>query len=112
MRHTAMILVVTSCLSAFAGGRTLAQTAEELVNKNIQAKGGLEKIKSARSRLTAGKGKGAGRRRSQGSAFRKMKKRPHFGRPKNSMHGMTPAAADTPFVGWATQPLCRRPNTQ
>jgi len=38
MRHAMMVLVVTSCLSVFVCGRTLAQTAEELVNKNIQAK--------------------------------------------------------------------------
>ncbi len=57
MRHTAMVLVITSCLSVFA----CAQTAEELVSKNIQAKGGLEKMKApgpglrwARSRALAG----------------------------------------------------------
>jgi len=55
MRHADDVLVVTSCLSVFVCGRTLAQTAEELVNKNIQAKGGVEKIKSAKTRLTVGR---------------------------------------------------------
>ncbi len=57
MRHAAMVLVMASCLSVFASG----QTAEELVNKNIQAKGGLEKLRLlrpglrwARSRAVAG----------------------------------------------------------
>ncbi len=48
-------------LKCFAG----SQTAEELVNKNIQAKGGIDKIKSAKTRLMSGKVKGGGRRRSQ-----------------------------------------------
>ncbi len=88
MRHTAMILAMT-CLSVFACGRTLAQTAEELVNKNIQAKGGLGKIKAARTRLTAGKVKGAGRRRAMVAAFRQMNMRPNLVRQNISMQGMT-----------------------
>jgi hypothetical protein len=51
MRRAAIVLVVTSCLSVFA----YAQTAEELVSKNIQAKGGLDKIKAARTRLMLGR---------------------------------------------------------
>jgi hypothetical protein len=55
MRCAAMVLVVSSCLSVF----TCAQTADELVNKNIQAKGGLDKIKAAKTRMAVGKVKGA-----------------------------------------------------
>src|SRR5258706_10143938 len=102
MRHTAMILVVTSCLSAFAGGRTLAQTAEELVNKNIQAKGGLDKIKAARTRLTAGKIKRACRGRATGAAFRQKKKRPNLFRQKTSKQGMTAGQGLSGFVGGET----------
>ena len=43
MRHAAMILVVALFLSVLSA-RTAAQSAEELVSKNIQAKGGMEKI--------------------------------------------------------------------
>ena len=42
MRHVVIVLAAVSCLSLSA----LGQTAEELVNKNIQAKGGMEKIKA------------------------------------------------------------------
>jgi len=105
MRHLAMILVVTSCLSAFAGGRTLAQTAEELVNKNIQAKGGLDKIKAARTRLTAGKVKGSGRRRVSVAAFRQMNKRPSLVRNNLTLQGMTAVQAYDGSVGWQTNPF-------
>jgi len=54
MRRAVMVLVAVSCLSGFA----YPQTAEELVSKNIEAKGGIEKIKSAKTRLTTGKVKG------------------------------------------------------
>ena len=48
MRHAVIVLVAVSCLSVF----TRAQSAEELVNKNIQAKGGIDKINSATDKLT------------------------------------------------------------
>jgi len=65
MRHTVIAVVLATSLSVFA----CAQTAEELVDKNIQAKGGLDKIKSAETRLTAGKVRGSGRRRSTVQAY-------------------------------------------
>ncbi len=113
MRHAAMILVVTSCLSVFAcaqtpaqtATQTVAQTAEELVNKNIQAKGGLEKIKAAKTRLTTGKIKGAGRRRAMVAAFRQMNMRPDLVRLNISMQGMTAAQAYDGSAGWQTQPF-------
>jgi hypothetical protein len=117
MRHAAMILVVTSCLSVFACGQassqtpaqtassTVAQTAEELVNKNIQAKGGLERMKAARTRLTAGKVKGGGRRRSTVAAFRQMNMRPDLVRQNISMQGMTAVQAYDGSAGWQTQPF-------
>jgi hypothetical protein len=101
MRHTAMVLVVISCISALAR----AQTAEELVNKNIQAKGGLEKIKSAKTRLTTGKVKGAGRRRVTVAAFKQMNMRPDLVRQNLSLQGMTAVQAYDGSVGWQTQPF-------
>ena len=45
MRHAAIALAAVTCLAVFMQ----AQTVEELVNKNIQAKGGIEKIKAIKS---------------------------------------------------------------
>jgi hypothetical protein len=105
MRYAAIVLVAASCLSVFACGRTLAQTAEELVGKNIQAKGGLDKIKSAKTRLTVGKVKGAGRRRATVAAFKQMNMRPNFYRQNLSMQGMTAVQAYDGSVGWQTNPF-------
>jgi outer membrane lipoprotein-sorting protein len=105
MRYAAIVLVAAWCLSVFACGRTLAQTAEELVGKNIQAKGGLNKIKSAKTRLTVGKVKGAGRRRATVVAFKQMNMRPNFYRQNLSMQGMTAVQAYDGSVGWQTNPF-------
>jgi hypothetical protein len=113
MRHAAMVLAVTLCLGVFACGQTAAQTslqtapqtAEELVDKNIQAKGGLEKIKAARTRVTAGKVKGGGRRRATVAAFRQMNMRPDLVRQNISMQGMTAVVAYDGSAGWQTQPF-------
>ena len=100
MRHTMIAVVVATSLSVFA----CAQTAEELVDKNIRAKGGIDKIKSAKTRLTTGKVRGGGRRRST-VAFRQMNMRPDLVRQNLSMQGMTAVQAYDGSVGWQTQPF-------
>jgi len=101
VRHAAMVLVASICLGVFAR----AQTAEELVNKNIEAKGGLEKIKAAKTRLTTGRVKGSGRRRGTVAAFRQMNMRPDLIRQNLSMQGMTAVQAYDGSAGWQTQPF-------
>jgi hypothetical protein len=98
MRCAAMVLVVTSCLSVF----TCAQTADELVNKNIQAKGGLDKIKAAKTRIAVGKVKGA---RGRVAVFKQMNLRPDLVRQDLSIQGMTAVQAYDGSVGWQTQPF-------
>jgi len=98
MRCAAMVLVVTSCLSVF----TCAQTADELVNKNIQAKGGLDKIKAAKTRIAVGKVKGA---RGRVAVFKQMNMRPDLVRQDLSIQGMTAVQAYDGSVGWQTQPF-------
>ena len=44
MRHAIIVLAAVSCLSVFS----YSQSADEIVNKNIQAKGGIEVNNSAR----------------------------------------------------------------
>jgi hypothetical protein len=93
-----MVLVVSSCLSVF----TCAQTADELVNKNIQAKGGLDKIKAAKTRMAVGKVKGA---RGRVAVFKQMNLRPDLVRQDLSIQGMTAVQAYDGSVGWQTQPF-------
>jgi hypothetical protein len=98
MRCAAIVLVVTSCLSVFAN----AQTADELVKKNIQAKGGLDRIKAARTRLMLGRVKGA---RGRIAAFKQMNMRPDLVRQNLSLQGMTAVQAYDGSAGWQTQPF-------
>ena len=98
MRCAAMVLVVSSCLSVF----TCAQTADELVNKNIQAKGGLDKIKAAKTRMAVGKVKGA---RGRVAVFKQMNMRPDLVRQDLSIQGMTAVQAYDGSVGWQTKPF-------
>jgi outer membrane lipoprotein-sorting protein len=98
MRHAAMVLVVASVLSALA----CAQTVDELVDKNIHAKGGLDKIKSAQTRLTMGKVKGS---RGRVAVFRQMNMRPDLFRQNLTIQGMTAVQAYDGSAGWQTQPF-------
>ena len=100
IRHAAMILFLL-CLSVLA----CAQTAEELVNKNVQARGGIVKIKSAKTRLTTGKVKGGGRRRATVAGFKQMNMRADLVRQDVSMQGMTAIQAFDGSAGWQTQPF-------
>jgi outer membrane lipoprotein-sorting protein len=100
MRHIAKVVILTTCISVFA----CAQTAEELVSKNIQAKGGLDRIKFARTRLATGRVRGGGRRVSVAS-FKQMNMRPNLVRNNLTLQGMTAVQAYDGSVGWQTQPF-------
>ena len=98
MRHAVIVLVAVSCLSVVAH----PQTAEELVNKNTQAKGGLEKIKAINTVRMTGKFDGGGgftARQSQEN------KRPNLVRETFSLQGMTAVTAYDGAAGWQIQPF-------
>ena len=98
MRHAVILLVAVSCFSVLA--RT--QTAEELVNKNIQAKGGTEKIKAIKSVRMSGKFEGGG-----GFTARVTQEnmRPDLVRETFSLQGMTAVQAYDGSTGWQIQPF-------
>ena len=98
MRHAVIVLMAVSCLSVSA----LGQTAEELVDKNIQAKGGVEKIKAITSIRMTGKFDGGG-----GFAARVTleKKRPNSLRSTFTLQGMTAVQAYDGSSGWRIQPF-------
>jgi hypothetical protein len=98
MRHTVIVLAAISCLSVLAYG----QTAEELVNKNIQAKGGVEKIKAIKSIRIRGKVHD-----SDGfdAATMQEKERPNRIRDTFTLQGMTAVNAYDGTTGWQIQPF-------
>jgi hypothetical protein len=98
MRGAVFVLAAVSCLSAFSR----AQTAEELVSKNIQAKGGMEKIKSAKTRRVTGRLKTA---RGRTAIFGQTNARPDLVRQTFTLQGMTAVQAYDGSTGWQTQPF-------
>lgn len=100
MRHAIIVLVAFSCMSVV--GR--AQSADELVNKNIEAKGGMEKIKAIHSirmtgKLTAGGGF------SFTASVGQENLRPNLVRQTFSLQGMTAVTAYDGTTGWQIQPF-------
>jgi len=98
MRHALIVLAAFSCVSLF--GR--AQTADELVNKNIEAKGGLEKMKAIHSIRMTGKLTGGG---GFTATVGQENLRPNLVRQTFSLQGMTGIQAYDGNTGWQIQPF-------
>jgi hypothetical protein len=98
MRHAVIVLVAVSCLSF----PTYAQTAEELVNRNIQAKGGVDKIKAVNTLRMMGQLEAGG-----GFTARvgQENQRSNLVRQTFSLQGMTAVSAYDGSVGWQIQPF-------
>jgi hypothetical protein len=95
MRHAVIVLLAVSCLSIAAH----AQTADELIAKNIQAKGGIDKIKAIKTvrrpaNLTLAEVFGP---RLQASALTWCE--------TFSIQGMTAVQAYDGSAGWQIQPF-------
>jgi hypothetical protein len=97
MRHM-IVLVVLSCISVFAQ----AQSAEELVAKNIEAKGGMDRIKAIKSVRMTGKLIGGG---GFTAAVGQENMRPDLVRQTFSLQGMTAITAYDGSTGWHIQPF-------
>ena len=98
MRHAMIVLVAVCCLSVF----TQCQTAEELVDKNIRAKGGMEKIKAIHSLHMTGKLTGGG---GFTATVTQDGMRPNLVRETFSLQGMTGVQAYDGTMGWQIQPF-------
>jgi hypothetical protein len=105
MRHGLIVLIAAACLNVFA----LAQTADELVNKNIQAKGGLEKMKAITSVRMTGKFDGGG---GFTASVGQENKRPNLVRETLSLQGMTAVTAYDGSTGWRISPFGGRKDPQ
>jgi hypothetical protein len=98
MRHAVIMLAAVACLSVFS----LGQTADELVNKNIQAKGGMDKIKAIKSVRITSKLNGGG---GFTAAVGQENVRPNLLRETFSLQGMTAVSAYDGTTGWQIQPF-------
>jgi len=98
MRHAVIVLAAVSCLGVLAYG----QSAEDLVNKNIQAKGGIEKIKAIQSIRITGKLSAGG---GLAAALVQENQRPNLVREAVSLQGMTAVTAYDGTTGWQIQPF-------
>lgn len=98
MRHALIVLAVFSCMSVFAR----AQTAEDLISKNIEAKGGIDKIKAIKSIRLSGKLNGGG---GFVAAMGQENLRPNLVRETFSLQGMTAVTAYDGSAGWHIQPF-------
>lgn len=97
MRKLLGILLGIACCTSILS----AQTAEELVAKNLQAKGGLEKIKAINTFKAAG-------RLDTGSFKAKLgweSKRPDMLRQEFTIQGMTQVQAYDGSTGWQISPF-------
>ncbi|HZQ67680.1 MAG TPA: hypothetical protein VFA68_04100 [Terriglobales bacterium] len=79
-----------------------SQTAEELVNKNIQAKGGLEKIKAIKSVRMVGRLTGPG---GFTASVGQENSRPNLVLQTFTLQGLTAVQAYDGTTGWQIQPF-------
>jgi hypothetical protein len=97
MLKTASVVLGLACLAASAG----AQTADELVTKNLQAKGGLDKIKAIKTLRMKGRLNQGGFTAVVGQEL----KRPAMLRTTFTVQGMTAIQAYDGQAGWQISPF-------
>src|SRR5271165_4645966 len=100
-----LLLVAVLCLGVYA----LSQTAEELVNKNIEAKGGLDKIKAVKTLRITGRAERSGR---SPVVVVIEHERPNEVRHDTTRAGMTMVQAYDGKQGWMIQPATGRKDPQ
>jgi hypothetical protein len=98
MRPAVILLIAACCCSVFS----FSQTADELIAKNIQAKGGLEKIKAIKTLRMTGKFEGGG---GFTASVSQENQRPNLIRQTFSLQGMTAVQAYDGASGWQIQPF-------
>jgi len=94
--------VACFALAALVASPAFAQTVDELIAKNIQARGGMEKLKAVKTARTTGKmvmGQGIE------APFVMMEKRPKQTRMEFTFQGMTGVQAFDGKNGWGIMPF-------
>ena len=105
MKRWLFLAFAVLCLCAYA----LSQTADELVTKNIEAKGGLEKIKAVKTLRMSGRAERSGR---PPVAIVIEHERPDEIRQDITRGGMTMVQAYDGKEGWTIQPFGGRKDPQ
>src|SRR6266436_3176047 len=98
MRHAVIVLFAVCCF----GIASHSQTADELIAKNIQARGGLEKMKAIKTMRLTGKFDGGG---GFTATVGQENARPNLIRQTFSLQGMTAVQAYDGTAGWQIQPF-------
>jgi hypothetical protein len=98
MRHALIVLIAVCCFGALS----YSQTADELIAKNIQARGGMEKMKAIKTFRMTGKFDGGG---GFTASVGQENQRPNLVRETFSLQGMTAVQAYDGSAGWQIQPF-------
>ena len=98
MRRNSIVLLAILCWSLLG----MSQTTDELVNKNIQAKGGMDKMKAIKTVRMTGKIEGPSLPPGRVS---QENMRPKLVRETFSIQGMTAVQAYDGSTGWQIQPF-------
>jgi hypothetical protein len=99
MRRHAVVILLAVCCSA---GFSFSQTADELIAKNIQARGGMEKIQAIKTMRMTGKFEGGG---GFTASVGQENQRPNLLRETFTLQGMSQVQAYDGKNGWQIQPF-------
>ena len=102
MRHAVAVLFAVCCFAGFSSSVSTAQTADELIAKNILARGGMEKMKAIKTIRMSGKFEGGG---GFVASVGQENQRPNLLRETFSLQGMTVVQAYDGSAGWQIQPF-------
>jgi hypothetical protein len=102
MRHALIVLIAVCCFGIFSHSPAFSQTADELIAKNIQARGGMEKMKAIKTMRMTGKFEGGG---GFTASVGQENERPDLVRETFTLQGMTAVQAYDGTTGWQIQPF-------
>jgi len=103
MRHAVIVLIAVCSFAAIPfPAAVFAQTADELIAKNIEARGGMEKIKAIKTMRMTGKFDGGG---GFVASVGQENQRPELIRETFTLQGMTQVQAYDGSAGWQIQPF-------
>src|ERR1700723_3489596 len=98
MRHAVIVLIAVCCLATIS----FSQTADELIANNIQARGGMEKLKGIKTLRMRGRFEGGG---GFTAVVTQEGQRPDLIRETFTLQGMTAVQAYDGTAGWQIQPF-------